>query len=111
MGWPQNAYVGQKVVCVNNADTMMRKWHSKHTKPVLGGVYTIAGFGESVYKGYVVIYLAEITNIIVTRGIRYYDCGYNIMRFRPVQERSTETGMEILRKLQDPTNHRQLEDA
>lgn len=99
MGWPQNAYVGQKVVCVNVGEEL-GKWDCIYDeeKPKLNELYTIREV--VIYKGCVGFRLTEIVNKagwygnpIPFKAEQIFD----YWRFRPVQ--STEKGMEILRGL------------
>ena len=93
MTWPQDAYIGQKVVCINNKNLVY-----PGGKPlILNQIYTIGEIDPNCggVVGFLILELHE-------EGDRLY-----WWRFRPVQ--STETGMEILRKLQNPANHKNLD--
>lgn len=97
-------YPGQKVVCVNDQwATKWRQHYGKYPCPLRrGAVYTVVQcreeFGWSTAESlgsYPCVVLAEV---------RHPDGrveGFDASRFRPLTERSTETGMEILRKIAD----------
>ena len=97
--WPQNAYVGQKVVCVkliNVIDPVMRQ------RPVIiGNIYTIAEI--LIYKNKLYFKIKEA--YFASDG---HPQNWLADNFRPVQ--STDTGMSILKELLiNP--HKVLEDA
>lgn len=94
MGWPQNAYVGQKVVCVGEP---MFKPIAMEPIPSIGEIYTIIKIVISS-KGNVYFQLKEIEPKF------YTEMNWEYNMFRPVQ--STEKGMEILRGLLNPKNHK-----
>lgn len=80
MGWPQNAYVGQKVVCIDNS-TVPNPWHNKHPL-VLNEVYTILAID--------VLPRLNIIHFQIDNSMRLWS--YD--KFKPVQ--STESGMKVL---------------
>lgn len=90
MGWPQNAYVGQKVVCVNDSYPLNPSVLISYPNlPQLNFIYTIAELRNEKS-----IVLKELDNSDIITGRQN---GFFISRFRPVQ--STKKGMEILRGL------------
>lgn len=98
MGWPQDAYVGQEVVCVDLVD-LFNPWH-KSAPLIIGGVYKITELNIGAHTNELYFGVND-----GTKRLWLARC------FRPLATRSTETGMEILRKLQDPANHKYREDA
>lgn len=86
MTWPQDAYVGQKVVCVKD-DPPPNPWH-RQFPVVKGQVYTIHSIEVMRMFPYVCF------RIDSSRRLWGHD------NFRPVQ--STETGMSVLRALLTP---------
>jgi|SRR5690606_34016718 len=98
--WPQNAYVGQKVVCV---DVVPQRGCRDDLPLKLGEVYTIRWLG--FYLGDRCLRLEECTR---PDSLPEPDRPMLLRRFRPVQ--STDTGMSILKELLiNP--HEVLEDA
>lgn len=109
--------IGQKIVCVDAS----KHPHNWRAPSILreGAIYTVKGFEKAFQTGIELIVLEEsnvptgwfVTSLFpgVKRGPFNY--GYRPSRFRPVVEKKNETGMEMLRKLQDPANHQILEDA
>lgn len=104
--WPQNAYVGQKVVCVDDTENLS-KWNCIYgeIKPILNKIYTIREL--VVYYDSFGYRLVEIINKpgwygnpFVFKAEQFFDS----FRFRPVQ--STETGMKILKGLLVPTKEK-----
>lgn len=96
--WPQNAYVGQKVVCIKDTQFITK---GLLKSPLLKGiVYTIDG----IWDNGKLISLTEIKCPCSDPNCAQY----LITRFRPVQ--STDTGIAILKELLiNP--HKVLEDA
>lgn len=96
--------VGQKVVCV---DTDI---HQELEKPglvynreldglVKNKIYTIRDIGFSHFENYPVVWLEEIRRPRPHRHAGFPEAPYWAGRFRPLQERSTETGIAILRSI------------
>lgn len=107
---------GQKVAVKD--DTPLRsQGPSGEIVPQLGVVYTVRDVSESILRpGEARIQLMEIVNKPLNyKHGGYGECWFYARDFRPVvdteKKQSTETGMDILRKLQDPANHRITEDA
>lgn len=92
-------YVGQKVVCVDDAVTSSRRgWFSApNVKPTIGKVYTVRAVGESV-EGFLGLRLHEL-NLCGKRGdgLFFIDNFYRASRFRPVVERKTD--ISIFKKI------------
>lgn len=90
MTWPKDAYVGQKVVCIDdkNVDDLQ-----------LNNIYII----EKIYISNNLYFWLQGVN---DRSKPNYG-GYYPRRFRPVQ--TNEKGMEMLRELLNPINHKVLE--
>jgi hypothetical protein len=83
-------HTGQKVVCVEAPRKRSLLWTQY---PVEGAIYTI----RKCWMGDrdMVVLLNELKNPIGPKGERTFWAH----RFRPVQERSTEAGVAMLRKL------------
>ena len=95
--------IGQKVVCVN--DEIISELDKARgfnwlpgCKPVRGAVYTVRAT-KACCDGAPGVLLDEIQNRYLRKGITYKDAPYASIRFRPVIERKTETGMAILREI------------
>lgn len=98
MPWPQNAYVGQKVVCIDGTRPYCLLY-SDGIQPQIDCKYTIVKIGP--YHDEIHVDIAELPKY----SPKY--CDWNISRFRPLQ--STSTSYSLLARLQDPTNHRNLD--
>lgn len=85
--------VGQKVVCVS-----ARVCVTPGPEPVFGSTYTIREI-ETDYKGDLGLRLQEIQKPISHHHNKEY--GFYAFRFRPLIEKSTDTGMAILREILD----------
>jgi hypothetical protein len=83
-------HTGQKVVCVAAPESRDPRWTQF---PVEGAIYTIRGCWMGARD--MVVLLNELKNPIGPKGERTFWAH----RFRPVQERSTEAGVAMLRKL------------
>lgn len=105
MTWPQDAYVGQKVVCI------VEKCNDVSIgtiEPGKGDIGTI----RNIYIGphnHVCIELKEFPSIggFNKSNTEYCLPGWYAYDFRPVQ--TNEKGMEMLRELLNPINHKVLE--
>jgi len=82
--------VGQKVVCIDDAPDAQRRWVFVRGVLKAGRTYTCAGPGSKTYHDVPTIVLEEVENDL--RAFR-------ASRFRPAIERSTQTGMAILKKI------------
>ena len=88
MSWWKTAKAGDKVVCVKMP---VEIWGGLTPIVHVGGVYTIAAIKPTRHISVgVAVRLIEQPN---ERAL------YNPKLFRPVQTKSTETGMKMLRKL------------
>lgn len=87
-------WIGQKVVCLKEG--AWKKMAAYEVSPTLDGVYTIRGFHEDGDA----IYLDEIKNPMVYRGGQR-ECCFLLKYFHPLVEKTTETGMAILREILD----------
>lgn len=106
-------HVGQKVVCVDDTElTFPFNCIYGETKPVRWHTYTIRGFDSAMPN--LGVYLNEIVNspgayadpVSPLRIVVVEQC-FDAARFSPLQEKSTETGMGILRRVaQDATEKR-----
>lgn len=86
-------HVGQRVVCIDDGPGL------NPIGPLCKGqIYTIRGFSNDPRDPELGVYLEEILNLHPFHGV---EINYRASRFRPVIERSTETGMAILRKVAD----------
>lgn len=93
-------HVGQKVVCV---DATSITYHEKGSELVEGHIYTVREVGITV-RNMLGLRLQEqklTTALGYWSGRPHTDAFYRASRFRPVQERKTDTGMAILRKVAD----------
>jgi hypothetical protein len=92
MGWWKTAKPGDKIICVND------DWRNVdgsrvigEDTPVCGGIYTIAYMRPDNCQSCCV-------SLNISRFGIYL---WNPEKFRPVQIKSTETGMAILRRVRD----------
>lgn len=92
-------YPGQKVVCVDAT------WRVPDGPLVEGRVYTVDGVTSqpSIYCGASKSagFSLRLVEVPRWRGHDYRSDRFDASRFRPLTERSTETGMAILRKIAD----------
>ena len=84
-------HVGQKVVCVDVTGLAPGPWKY----PKKGGIYTVDGYGPH-WSGRCGVILREIQNNF--DGVMQ---PFKPHRFRPLINKSTETGMAILREILD----------
>lgn len=84
--------VGQKVVCVD-ATVYNAAWGANE-EPTVGKVYTVTGYGDSIFGNYPVIHVAESHNPL----------GYRASRFRPIVER--ETDISIFKAMLTPAGRK-----
>jgi hypothetical protein len=100
-------YVGQKVVCVDdsiNGGSCSPRAGGHWEYPIKKGqVYIIRWVGNYVCRICGEELCVRLDGIY--RGPPN-DVPLSAKRFRPLDERSTETGMEMLRKLLNPDNHK-----
>lgn len=89
MAWWKTAKVGDPVVCVDD------DWHGPYFKgqPVIGQVLVIHDM--------IVVERLSHDGCPVFLNFKGSEGGYNAICFRPVQPKSTETGMKMIRKLLD----------
>ena len=87
ISWPQNTYVGQKVVCVG--PPAFKPMFGPIVK--IGNVYTIKNINISPKTKTLHFELEEIFDI------HYPSMNWEAIKFRPVQ--STEKGMSILKEI------------
>ena len=90
MAWPRDAYVGQKVVCTRLPTEA--NWGSPEGLE-LGRVYTIR---EVVPDDFFRFGIGIDVGAINEEGGQTIE---GAMNFRPVQPRSTETGIRILKEI------------
>lgn len=98
--WPRDAYVGQRVVCV---DDVIRSEDVPHWINLVGDldgltfgtVYTIRRIGISDIYGTVDIYLEEIIRPIESDEP---ETGYFADRFRPLDESRLDVFREMLKR-------------
>lgn len=98
MGWPQNAYVGQKVVSLHTFSP--RPIYGLNDLPQKDEIYTISK---------IVISPSNEVGLFFKELQTFHLYGYMATVFRPLQ--STDKGMEVLKGLLNPINHKVLEDA
>lgn len=92
-------YVGQKVVCVDADSPGITGGYiwEKGEEIFNGRIYTVSRTWID-YWGYAVVDLVEVKRV---QGTRPCPIGYGVFRFRPLVEKSTDTGMAILREILD----------
>jgi hypothetical protein len=97
MGWWKTKKPGDKVVCVDGYFL-----NSSGPLPVEGEVYTISEIVfwdhwlDVPYSG-PAVFLTEIARLRCVADNRIHP--FSVRRFRPVQTKSTETGMAILKSI------------
>ena len=97
--WPQNAYVGQKVIRFRNPIHPAEDL-TIFPAPPIGEVATISWINYNRIYNLILIDLNEYPSPATTGYFR----GLDIRMFRPVQ--STEAGMKILKGLLIPTKEK-----
>lgn len=90
--------LGQKVVCIKNDMWVTSSSGTPSEGPKYGDVLTIDGF--SVQGEWVGLRFVEFKRF-TSKGEEY---SYNYTRFRPLDEKRTDTGMAILRGILDDVN-------
>ena len=101
MAWWERAKAGDKVVCISalSISEQQRATRDGVTVPQVGQVYTIRGSEPVKWFSGVFFWLVEITNPPHHSDGAEPNFHYEI--FRPVQTKSTEEGMKMIRKLLD----------
>ena len=111
MGWWKTAKPGDKVVCVNDRAFGIA---SEGRRLKQGEVYTVSGCIMSEGSGPLgigcgpALVICECPNIGAFSGV---EKGWCVSRFRPVQTKSTDTGMAILKRILERPEQRIEEDA
>lgn len=104
MAWPQDAYVGQKVVRYRTDDEF------EDIAPPLNKEVTISWIGIAEWYGQSIIVIDTVEYPSPrTSSYKGWQRGWAAAFFRPVQ--STSTGFALLTALLNPANHRHREDA
>lgn len=102
MGWWEMAKPGQEVVCVKAIPNTI----SGAKSPIsVGDVRKIRALSSKGFYGYI---------FILTDDVHPKDggeCWFNASYFRPVQTKSTDTGMAILKRILERPHQRIEEDA
>lgn len=100
--WPRDAFVGQKVVCINTAGLDCSPFQLEENR-----VYEIGDIRKAKNIDKIVIGLNGIAS---ASGVLF---GFYIERFRPVQKstRSTETGMRLIKQIADGIRQPDKEEA
>lgn len=122
MGWWKTAKPGDKVVCIapqNKIDAVAKA--TGGNVPRNGSVYTVREIrDDSPYRRSstprFVVLLSEIDNswMVGREGPGwkcYVEPGMSVTGFRPVQTKSTDTGMAILKRILERPEQRIEEDA
>lgn len=118
-----NFHVGQKVVCIN--DKEMHKSGEiigfYQGRPIVkagtmdglkkGAIYTIRALDLDCLDKRPIVFLHEIIRPKWECIPHQPEAGYCATRFRPLIEKSTETGMAILRKIADDISNKIKEKA
>lgn len=96
--------VGQKVVCVDDDPKNHGNWTAPTDLETLHGltrghVYTVQKIGS--YRGAACVWIAEIQRPTPDTCKQFGEAGFSSRRFRPVVEKSTDSGMAILREILD----------
>ena len=113
MGWWRNAYEGQEVVCINagvvNHDP--RNWFVRKLFPPIspltkGKVYVVAEIRANSEVKSGVQFLLTTPSDLYGRA-----CWFSAALFSPVQTKSTETGMAILKRILERPHQRIEEEA
>lgn len=91
--------VGQKVVCVG---ALSPTFYGEKV-PEVGKVYTIRNVRK--FENGIGLHLREIANSVHRYQDGTYEAFFHKEFFRPVVEKSTDTGMAILREILDRESH------
>lgn len=94
--------VGQKVVCI---DAKFRDYPCPLRE---GAIYAVRGFNTGYDNGGIGVLLEESQGGVRPSG---EERGFYLDRFRPLIERSTDTGFAILKRLEIPSDRKIKERA
>ena len=97
-------HVGMKVVAtLVPKDTPRPPSHLRATPLKEGVIYTVRDVDMRTVPlhGVVTVRVEEVINHSILTTVGEWELGYHPLSLRPIQERSTETGMAILRKVAD----------
>jgi len=86
--------IGQKVVCIT------ARWEINYDEicPVKGEVYTIREFMQD--QQILGIRVKEIVNLPHHyTDIGFQECGFNVVNFRPLQDRPTQTSIQVFKDI------------
>lgn len=100
-------HVGQKVVCVDNGERAQGPNHHRLISSYLeiGTTYTIRKISN---RKLALVWLRGVNRAGPYNGGIWGDGGFFSDRFRPLIERSTDTGMAILRKVADDASKKRV---
>jgi len=101
IGWPANAYVGQKVVCVE-AWALGNEGYGDEIGPVEGQTYTIRDIYILPIRNILCFRLVEIVNPHHIYSDLVGESGFYVRRFRPAQTKSTDAAVAALKRLCQP---------
>jgi len=99
IGWPANAYVGQKVVCVDACRSLK---NIRETYPVVGKIYTIREVWVGQKSDKVGFCLVEIVNPKMDFPEGFGECNFSWEYFKPLVTKSTTAQVEALKRLCQP---------
>ena len=96
-------YIGQKVVCINDQRLIPDRMHPVSLWITKGSIYEIRWFGPSPDPA--VLYEPTVRLVGINRGEDasgnpdWFDLPFCAFRFRPLIEKSTEAGVEVLKQI------------
>ena len=97
MGWPANAYIGQKIVCVGGPDRIIFYWE---IQPKRNAVYTIRDIRPRGDR--LAFLLVEIVNPPANYDQGFDECGFWASRFKPVK--TFKNDISIFQRIVDKVN-------
>jgi hypothetical protein len=108
MAWYNHAKVGDKVAAREDA---IFEPSNGETAPEHGRIYTIRWIGPIPSDAEMCLRFDEIINRQMVYNEMFGEAVFPAILFRPIQTKSTESGMQILRGLLDTTKQPIKEDA
>ena len=117
MSWWKTAKVGDRIVCLTDEIDLFRlpgphQYGGSLDGLRLGSIYTVKSIGPSADSDHRAAGHIQVVVDEINRGTwQGREMGFDVRRFRPVQPKSTDTGMAILKSILADPKVRIEEDA
>lgn len=105
--WPRDAYVGQRVVCIDASPSDPTYTIDDLDGLTVGIVYTVRRIGIDEYWGSLCFWLNEIDRGVEPEFERFGETGYSVRRFKPVDE----SRLDIFREMLNDCENLERQDA